>query len=250
MNELQTFSNALIGNIRVTMINGEPYFVGKDVADILGYKNTNDAISKRVDSEDKTDGVAIRDPMGREQHPILINESGLYSLIITSKKQEAKRFKHWITSEVLPAIRKHGVYATEEILNDPDVLIQALLELKEERAKRQAMETTIAAKDQQLLELKPKVSYYDIVLNCKDLIEITKIAKDFGWSGIRMNQYLHEKKIQYKTLMNTKPEYAVELAVKGMLPKNALGRAQLKKLRCYAGAEHGHEAQKPEVLKF
>lgn len=199
MNELQTFSNALIGNIRVTMINGEPYFVGKDVADILGYKNTNDAISKRVDSEDKTDGVAIRDPMGREQHPILINESGLYSLIITSKKQEAKRFKHWITSEVLPAIRKHGVYATEEILNDPDVLIQALLELKEERAKRQAMETTIAAKDQQLLELKPKVSYYDIVLNCKDLIEITKIAKDFGWSGIRMNQYLHEKKIQYKT---------------------------------------------------
>lgn len=201
--EIQTYSDATIGNVRALMIEGEPYFVGADVATILGYKNTNDAVSKKVDAEDKMDGVAIRDPMGREQHPVMINESGLYTLILSSKKPEAKRFKRWVTAVVIPSIRKHGAYATDvtidKLIESPEFGIKLLTELAEERERRKAIETTLAAKDQQLLEMKPKVSYYDIVLNCGDLIEITKIAKDYGWSGQRMNQYLHDKGIQYRT---------------------------------------------------
>lgn len=112
MNDLQIFNNEEFGQIRTLMIDGEPWFVGKDVAAILGYSNTKKAIADHVDSEDKMqrDGVTIRDPMGREQHPTIINESGLYSLILSSKLPSAKRFKHWVTSEVLPALRKTGHY--------------------------------------------------------------------------------------------------------------------------------------------
>ena len=116
MNELQTFSNALIGNIRVMMIKGEPYFIGSDVADILGYKNSRDALSKHVDEEDK-DTVAIHDGIPGNPNQIVINESGLYSLILKSKKPEAKRFKRWVTSEVIPDIRKHGMYATPQTVD-------------------------------------------------------------------------------------------------------------------------------------
>ena len=96
------------------MENGEPYFVGKDVAEILGYTNPRKAILDHVDEEDKTDGVTIRDSIGRAQTPVLINESGLYSLILSSKMPNAKRFKHWITSEVLPTLRKTGTYTMPE----------------------------------------------------------------------------------------------------------------------------------------
>ena len=106
MSELQVFSNAEFGSVRSITVNGEPYFVGKDVAEILGYANTRDALAKRVDEEDRMDGVAIRDSIGREQTPVLINESGLYSLILSSKLPFAKRFKRWVTSEVLPAIER------------------------------------------------------------------------------------------------------------------------------------------------
>lgn len=201
MNKLISFSEATLGVVRTTVINGEPYFIGSDVTDILGYKNSRKTIADHVDAEDK--GVTNCDTLGGIQEMTIINESGLYSLVLRSKKPEAKRFKRWITSEVLPSIRKHGAYATEEVMDkvlaDPEFGIRLLTELKEERIKRQALEITIAAKDQQLLEMKPKVSYYDVVLNCKDLIEVTKIAKDYGWSGIKMNNFLHEKGVQYKT---------------------------------------------------
>jgi prophage antirepressor-like protein len=108
MSELQIFKNAEFGSVRTIAINGEPYFVGKDVAEILGYANPRKAIIDHVDEEDKTDGVTIRDSIGREQNPVCINESGLYSLIISSKLPTAKKFKRWVTSEVLPAIRRHG----------------------------------------------------------------------------------------------------------------------------------------------
>ena len=111
MNELQTFSNAEFGEIRSITIENIPYFVGRDVASILGYANTRDALAKRVDSEDKLTGVAICDTNGRETKPVLINESGLYSLILTSKLPSAKEFKRWVTSSVLPMIRKTGVYS-------------------------------------------------------------------------------------------------------------------------------------------
>ena len=110
MNELQIFKNEEFGQIRTVEIDGEIYFVGKDVTEILGYSNPRKAIIDHVDEEDKTDGVTIRDSIGREQNPVCINESGLYSLILSSKMPNAKKFKRWVTSEVLPTLRKTGSY--------------------------------------------------------------------------------------------------------------------------------------------
>ena len=198
MNELKIFNNAEFGSVRTADINGVPYFVGKDVAEILGYSNTRKALLDHVDEEDKTDGVTIRDSIGREQTPVLINESGLYSLILSSKMSNARRFKRWITSEVLPAIRKHGVYATDELIANPDLAIAAFTALKEEREKNRLLEQTTAVQKQQIAEMKPKASYYDVVLNCKDLISTSTVAKDYGKSAIWMNRYLHEKGVQFK----------------------------------------------------
>ena len=195
--ELQVFSNAEFGSVRSIMIKNEPYFVGKDVAEVLGYGNTRDALARHVDEEDK-DAVGIHDAIGRQQDTILINESGLYSLILSSKLPNAKKFKRWVTSEVLPAIRKHGVFAVDTMLNDPDAMIAALQAYKEERQRRLLLESENAVQKQQLLEMKPKVSYYDVVINSPDLISITEIAKDYGWSAKRMNSVLNEKEIQYK----------------------------------------------------
>ena len=113
-NALQIFKNQDFGKIRCVLIDGEVWFVGKDVALALGYKNFRDALRVHVDEEDKKDGVAIRDSIGRQQAPTLINESGLYSLILTSKLPKAKEFKHWVTSEVLPSIRKTGAYVVDK----------------------------------------------------------------------------------------------------------------------------------------
>lgn len=197
MNEMQVFKNPEFGAIRTLEIDGEPYFVGKDVAEILGYAKPHNALTTHVDRDDSLK-QGIIDSMGRTQETLLINESGLYSLILSSKLPTAKKFKRWVTSEVLPAIRKHGVYAVDEVLNDPDVLIAALTELKAERAKTEALKQTVAVQKQQITEMQPKASYYDVVLNCKDLVAISVIAKDYGWSANRLNQYLHEKGVQYK----------------------------------------------------
>lgn len=114
MNDLQIFSNPEFGQVRTVELDGQPWLVGKDVAEALGYKNTKDALERHVDDEDKlqNDGVVIHDSIGREQRPVIINESGLYSLILSSKMPKAKAFKHWVTSEVLPALRRNGVYET------------------------------------------------------------------------------------------------------------------------------------------
>lgn len=196
MSELQIFQNAEFGSVRTATIDGEPYFVGKDVATILGYSNPRDAISKHVDDEDK--GVAKCDTLGGRQEILFINESGLYSLILRSQLPAARRFKRWVTSEVLPAIRRHGMYATEELIANPDLAIAAFQALKAEREKRQALEEAVAVQAQQIAELKPKATYYDVVLKCKDAVNISVIAKDYGWSAQRMNEYLHKKGVQYK----------------------------------------------------
>lgn len=196
MSELQIFKNAEFGSIRTLTINGEPYFVGRDVAEILGYSNSRKVLADHVDEEDK--GVTKCDTLGGTQEMTVINESGLYSLILSSKLPTARRFKRWVTSEVLPTIRKHGVYAVDEVLANPDMLIEALLQLKAEREINQALKETVAVQNQQIVEMKPKASYYDVVLNCKDLVAISVIAKDYGWSANRMNQYLHQKGVQYK----------------------------------------------------
>lgn len=198
MNGIQIFQNAEFGSVRTADINGVPYFVGKDVAEILGYSNTRKALLDHVDEEDKSDGVTIRDSIGREQAPVLINESGLYSLILSSKMPNARRFKRWVTSEILPTIRKHGVYATDELIANPDLAIAAFTALKEEREKNRLLEQTTAVQKQQIAEMKPKASYYDVVLNCKDLISTSTVAKDYGKSAIWMNRYLHEKGVQFK----------------------------------------------------
>ena len=196
MSELQIFKNAEFGSIRTLQINGEPYFVGRDVAEILGYSNSRKALADHVDEEDK--GVTKCDTLGGTQEMTVINESGLYSLILSSKLPTARRFKRWVTSEVLPTIRRHGVYAVDEVLANPDMLIEALLQLKAEHEINQALKATVAVQNQQIVGMKSKASYYDIVLNCKDLVAISVIAKDYGWSANRMNQYLHQKGVQYK----------------------------------------------------
>lgn len=200
MNEIQVFSNSELGEVRTTVIDGEVMFVGKDVAKILGYSNTKDVIATHVDEEDRT--VIQRSENTTLEIPnrglTVINESGLYSLILSSKMPNAKKFKRWITTEVLPSIRKHGVYAVDEVLQNPDVLIQALTELKKEREEKAQLKETVAVQNQQITEMTPKACYYDVVLNCKDVISTTEIAKDYGWSAKKMNAYLHGKKIQFK----------------------------------------------------
>lgn len=204
MNELQIFNHAEFGSVRTVTVDDIPYFVGRDVAVALGYSNASKAVATHVDEEDKVfvmldiaDAQNGNVPVGQSKTAV-INESGLYSLILSSKLPNAKRFKHWVTSEVLPSIRKHGVYAIDEVLENPDMLIEALTKLKAERERAKALEQTVAVQYQQITEMKPKASYYDVVLNCKDLVAISVIAKDYGWSANRLNQYLHSKGIQYK----------------------------------------------------
>lgn len=179
--------------VRTVTIDDKPYFVGKDVANVLGYSRTADAIRKHIDDEDK--GVAKMETPGGTQNLQVINESGLYSLILGSKLPQAKEFKHWVTSEVLPTIRKHGAYMTpekiEEILSDPDTVIELATRLKQEREQRMIAE-------QQVNELTPKATYYDKVLADKSLVSITQIAKDYGMSGRAMNKELHELGVIYK----------------------------------------------------
>ena len=197
MSELKVFQNEEFGAVRTMTINGEPYFVGKDVADILGYSNSRKALIDHVDEEDKNT-VTIRDGIPGNPNQVVINESGLYSLILSSKLPTAKRFKRWVTSEVLPSIRKHGVYAVDEILKDPDILITALQALKAEREANKSLHEQVAVKTQQIAELQPKASYYDLVLSCRDALPVSVIAKDYGWSAKKMNKFLHEQGVQYK----------------------------------------------------
>lgn len=207
MNELKVFENEEFGKIRAVMINNEPWFMAKDVAVVLGYKNGRDALAKHVDNEDR--GVAKCDTLGGTQDLTIINESGVYALVFGSKLESAKRFKHWITHDVLPTIRKTGGYinsdelfietyfegSSEETKNILRLNLSKIRQLNEE--KRQ-LQQTVSVQAQQISEMQPKVTYYDIVLNCKDLVAISVIAKDYGWSAKHMNQYLHEKGVQYK----------------------------------------------------
>lgn len=196
---LQTW-NCESSEIRTIQKDGEPWFVAKDVTNILGYANASKAISDHVDTEDKLNNESLSS-LG-QRGGWLVNESGLYSLILASKLPNAKKFKRWVTNEVLPSIRKHGAYMTdqtlERALTSPDFLIELATQLKAEQAQRKQLETTVAVQNQQIAELQPKASYYDVVLNCKDLISIGKIAKDYGWSAQKLNEYLHKHGVQYK----------------------------------------------------
>lgn len=196
MNELQIFENKEFGKIRTVEINSEPYFVGKDVADILGYQNGSRDIQRHVDAEDRQNYQNGTFESNRGM--TVINESGLYSLILSSKLPTAKKFKRWVTSEVLPSIRSHGMYATEELLANPDIAIAAFQALKVEREQRQLLQFECNKQKQIIGELKPKADYTDIILQSKSLVTVTQIAKDYGLSGTALNEMLHRYGVQYK----------------------------------------------------
>lgn len=195
MQELKIFENAEFGTVRALEIDGAPWFVGKDVTDILGYQNPSEALSDHVDDEDKLNSKTLSS-LG-QRGGWLINESGLYSLVLSSKLPAAKAFKRWVTSEVLPTIRRHGLYAIDDIIADPDLGIRALLALKAEREARKALEVDNKIKDQQIAELKPKASYYDLILQCSGLLSVTEIAKDYGLSAKALNKMLHDFGVQF-----------------------------------------------------
>lgn len=179
MNELKIFENPEFGKLRTVEINGEPWLVGKDVAQVLGYSNTKDALAKHVDPEDKR-GSRIATPSGTQEMTI-INESSLYSLVLSSKLPTAKKFKRWVTAEVLPSIRKHGAYMTpdaiEKVLYNPDFIIQLATDLKKERAKSYAMMTEAALLNMELDMQQYKVDFFDALVDSGTLHSIRETAK-------------------------------------------------------------------------
>lgn len=190
------FSSAEFGSVRIAIVNGDVMFVGKDIADILGYQNGSRDINRHVDEEDRHK-VMLFDG-NQDKETIIINEYGLYSLILSSKMPNAKKFKHWVTAEVLLAIRKHGMYAIYEILENPYLVIAELTKLKEERERRKQLECLARIQRQQIAEMKPKARYYDLILQNKNTVPITQIAKDYGMSGRKFNKLLHKLGVQYK----------------------------------------------------
>lgn len=213
MNELTIF-NYEDKEIRTQLINNEIWFVGKDVAEILGYSNTPKAIRDHIDDEDKRTERIVH-PLGGEQDTYIINESGLYSLILSSKLEGAKKFKKWVTSEVLPSIRKHGAYMTdktiEQALTNPDFLIQLATNLKEEKEKNKKLEEKIETD-------KPKVIFAEALEVSDKAILIGELAKILKQNGIdigqnrlfeylRKNGYLCSRGEQY----NSPTQRALEL---------------------------------------
>lgn len=176
MNEIFNFHGQ---DVRTVTINGEPYLVGKDVAEILGYSRPDNAIRNHVDDEDKL--VHQFSASGQNRNMTVINESGFYALVLSSKLPRAKEFKRWVTSEVLPTIRKHGMFATDELLDNPDFAIATLQKLKEEREAKKLLEATIE-------EQKPKVIFANAVSASHTSILVGDFAKLMRQNGLNFGQ--------------------------------------------------------------
>lgn len=215
MNEIQIFNSPEFGQVRSLVINGEPWLVGKDVTKALGYDNPSKAIRDHVEEEDKRVGVQnvtpyIIDSLGRKQHPTFINESGLYALVFGSKLPSAKKFKRWVTSEVLPALRKTGQYQVKE-LSGSELMAKALIEAQ----------SVLAAKDKQIEEMKPKALFADAVATSHTSILVGELAKILKQNGIEMGQkrlfaWLREKGYLIKrqgTDYNMPTQKAMELGL-------------------------------------
>ncbi len=179
MDNLQIFENSELGTIRMLEVGGEPYFVGKDVTEILGYQNASKALADHVDEEDKLNNESLSS-IG-QRGGWLINESGLYSLVLGSKLPSARKFKRWVTSEVLPSIRKHGMYAEDELLGNPDLLISVAQKLKEERERNKALK---AENDR----MKPKEIFADAVATSHTSILVGDLAKLIKQNGVQIGQ--------------------------------------------------------------
>lgn len=190
-NEIMLFKNEEFGEIRTLVIDGEPWFVGKDVAVALGYTNPLKAIRDHIDGEDKTvnESFTVNGTKG-----VLINESGLYSLVLSSKLPKAREFKHWVTSKVLPSLRKHGAYFTPEALYQSLCKPENLIEILHALADEQKRNTDLSVEN---ARLSVKARYYDEILNSINNVPVTQIAKDYGMSAIAFNKMLHEYGIQY-----------------------------------------------------
>lgn len=195
MNELTVFNNEEFGEIRTITIDGEPWFVGKDVAEVLGYSNPRDALSKHVDSDDKNT-VAFRDGTSGNPQMTIINESGLYSLIISSKLPSAKAFKRWVTADILPAIRKTGGYMTDELLakcqKDPNVMFAFAEELLKLRDKTNVLESKLDV-------AQPKADFYDTFVSPNKCTGLRDTAKELGISERKFVNFLIDEKYLYRT---------------------------------------------------
>lgn len=179
MNKLQIFESPEFGAVRTVEIDGDPWLVGKDVAKALGYAKPENAIGTHVDSDDKTTTLIQGTGSNYKSKAVLINESGLYSLVLSSKLPTARKFRHWVTSEVLPSIRRHGLYAADELLNNPDLMIQAMEALKAERAKNQQL-------TEKVRQDAPKVLFADSVEASKYSILIFDLAKILKQNGVQI----------------------------------------------------------------
>lgn len=191
--QLQIFENKEFGKVRVLEIDGQPWFVGKDITDVLQYGNSRQALKTNVDDEDK--GVHSVDTLGGKQKITIINESGLYALILSSKLPAAKRFKRWVTAVVLPALRRYGAYLTEDTLEaafgSQEFTLVLLHRLQAEQGKTEALRSRVEV-------LSPKAQYCDRVLMSGDTIPISIIAKDYGMTAVALNRLLHHLGIQYR----------------------------------------------------
>ena len=216
MNELQIF-NYEGANVRTVWRDGEPWWVLRDVCAVFG-ETDHKRVKQRLD-EDEVGGAKVPHPQsdGKELDITVVSEAGLYSALfamrpgkargvseeyIAERQEKLRRFKRWVTHEVLPSIRRTGMYATveaaEKLLNDPDFLIGALEEIKAVRAKNAALTETVQDQQKQIAEMEPKAKYCDVILACPDAVTVSVIAKDYGWSAIRLNGFLHDNCIQYK----------------------------------------------------
>lgn len=204
-NQIEIFSNAEFGEIRTLKENGKVLFCGSDCAKALGYSRPNDAISRHCRATVKRSTPIS----GKMQDINFIPEGDLYRLIVHSKLPSAEKFESWVFDEVLPDIRKHGMYAKDEIIDmllaDPDLGIKLFTEYKEgkERERKLQEENRLLTKENEekeklIEEMQPKVTYHDIVLRCKEVVPTTTIAKDYGMSAVKFNKLLHELGIQFK----------------------------------------------------
>ena len=197
-NNIQIFNNEELGTIRIVGTSDAPQFCLSDICKILGLQAA--AVTRRLEKDVISSHTLSTS--GGYQALNFVTEDGLYDVILDSRKPEAKRFRKWVTSEVLPTIRKHGAYMTKDTLEraitEPDFLIQLATTLKEEKAKRLEAEQQCEAQKQIIGEMEKKVSYLDLILSSTSTMTITQIAQDYGMSGQRMNKLLHGLRIQYK----------------------------------------------------
>lgn len=211
MNELKIFTNEEFGTMRLIEKDGEPWFLGKEVAEILQYQNTRDALAQHVDAEDK-DTVVIHDGTPGNPNQVIINESGLYSLILRSNLPKAKAFRRWVTSEILPSIRKHGAYATPEtidqILKDPDFGIRLLSELKAERDRNLQLTADNSRLEVEKQVLLPKADYFDEIVDRNLLTNFRETAKQLGIKEKAFIGWLLDHKYVYRDKRGNLMPYA------------------------------------------